>query len=263
MLLHLGMKVATWNVNSVRARRQHLIDWLDAAQPDVLCLQELKVVDDDFPLEDVRGSGYEAAVFGQKTYNGVAILSRTPLTNVVRGFDDEEDEDPQARLLSAEVGGVTILSAYFPNGGEVGSDKFEYKLAWMKRLRATLDRRYDASTDPVTLCGDFNVAPHDDDIGRPSQWRDSVLACDPVRDGLASVASIGLVDTFRPFHPQGGVFSWWDYRGRGFERGNGLRIDHIYATGPMASRTIGAVVDREERRKKSPSDHAPVMVEFA
>lgn len=262
MLLHLGMKVATWNVNSIRARQQHLIDWLDAAQPDVLCLQELKVVDDDFPLEAVRECGYTAAVFGQKTYNGVAILSRTPLTNVIAGFD-EDDEDPQARLLAAEVEGITVLSAYFPNGGEVGSDKFEYKLGWMKRLRATLDRRYDAGRQPIALCGDFNVAPHDDDIGRPGQWRESVLACDPVREGLAHIASFGLSDVFRPFHPEGGVFSWWDYRGRGFERGNGLRIDHIYATAPLAARTIGAVVDREERRKKSPSDHAPVIAEFA
>lgn len=262
MLLHLGMKVATWNVNSIRAREEHLIDWLDAAQPDVLCLQELKVVDDDFPVAAVADRGYSAAVFGQKTYNGVAILSRAPLGDVVRGFD-EGDDDPQARLLAANVEGITVMSAYFPNGGEVGSEKFTYKLRWMRRLRALLDRRYDSAKQPLALCGDFNVAPHDDDIGRPEQWRETVLACDPVREGLDHVASFGLVDVFRPFHPEGGVFSWWDYRGRGFERGNGLRIDHVYATRALASRTIGAVVDREERRKKSPSDHAPVIVEFA
>jgi len=256
------MKVATWNVNSIRARRQHVVDWLDAAQPDVLCLQELKVTDADFPYDDIRDCGYEAAVYGQKTYNGVAILSRHPITDVVQGLGDDED-DPQARLISAEVNGVTVVSAYFPNGSEVGSDKYEYKLRWMARLRKTLARRFDPTTDQLALCGDFNVAPWDDDIGRLGEWRSSVLACDPVRDALNQVADFGLRDVVRPFHPTGGVFSWWDYRGRGFERGNGLRIDHIYCTPQLAERTIGAVVDREERGRKSPSDHAPVVVELA
>jgi exodeoxyribonuclease-3 len=262
MLLHTGMKVATWNVNSIRARRQHVVDWLDAAQPDVLCLQELKVNDADFPYDDIRDCGYEAAVYGQKTYNGVAILSRHPITDVVQGLGDDED-DPQARLISGEVNGVSVVSAYFPNGSEVGSDKYEYKLRWMARLGQTLARRFDATSDQVALCGDFNVAPLDDDIGRLSEWRSSVLACDPVRDALTRVADFGLRDVVRPFHPTGGVFSWWDYRGRGFERGNGLRIDHIYCTSKLADRTIGAVVDREERARKSPSDHAPVVVELA
>jgi exodeoxyribonuclease-3 len=256
------MKVATWNVNSIRARRQHVLDWLDAAQPDVLCLQELKVADGDFPYPELQERGYEAAVFGQKTYNGVAILSRYPIENVVKGIDDDED-DPQARLISGDVEGVTILSAYFPNGGEPNSDKFEYKLQWMSRLRALLVRRFDPESDQVALCGDFNVAPFDDDIGRPAEWRSSVLACDPVRDALSEVASFGLQDLFRPFHPTGGVFSWWDYRARGFERNNGLRIDHVYGTRKLADRAQGAIVDREERGRKSPSDHAPVMVELA
>ena len=262
MLLHTRMKVATWNVNSIRARRQHVIDWLDAVQPDVLCLQELKVTDVDFPYDEIRECGYEAAVFGQKTYNGVAIVSRYPVSNVVQGLSDGED-DPQARLISGEIDGVTILSAYFPNGGEVGSDKFEYKLRWMARLREALAKRFDPERDQVALCGDFNVAPWDDDMGRPAEWRSSVLACDAVREALTNLASFGLHDVVRPFHPAGGVFSWWDYRGRGFERGNGLRIDHIYCTPKLAERTIGAVVDREERARKSPSDHAPVMVELA
>ena len=261
MLLHTGMKVATWNVNSIRARRQHVVDWLGAARPDVRCLQELKAGEDEFPLDEVERLGFEAAIFGQKTYNGVAIVSRYPLTNVVYGLDDGE-EDPQARLISAAVEDVNILSAYFPNGGEVGSDKFDYKLRWMGRLREALERRFDPTTDQVALCGDFNVAPSDDDIGRPADWRSSVLACDAVRDALAQVASFGLDDVVRPFHPDGGVYSWWDYRGRGFERGNGLRIDHIYCTPKLASRTIGAIIDRQERGRKSPSDHAPVMVEF-
>lgn len=256
------MKVATWNVNSIRVRQTHVLDWLHAAEPDVLCLQELKVSEEDFPFAEVRESGYEAAVFGQKTYNGVAILSRHPLHDVVRGLDDE-DPEPQARLISAKIEGISILSAYFPNGGEVGSDKFDHKLRWMKRLRESLARRFDPDTDEVALCGDFNVAPSDADIGRPAEWRSSVLACDAVRDALADVASFGLQDVIRPFHPEGGVFSWWDYRGRGFERGNGLRIDHIYCTPKLAGRTIGAIIDRRERARESPSDHAPVMVEFA
>jgi exodeoxyribonuclease-3 len=180
----------------------------------------------------------------------------------VRGLDDTED-DPQARLISGDVEGVTVFSAYFPNGGEVGSDKFEYKLRWIARLREALEKRFDPESDQVALCGDFNVAPWDDDIGRPAEWRSSVLACDAVREALAGLASFGLHDVVRPFHPTGGVYSWWDYRGRGFERGNGLRIDHIYCTPKLAERAIGAVVDREERARKSPSDHAPVVVELA
>lgn len=261
MLPHTDMKVATWNVNSIRARQQHVSDWLDAARPDVVCLQELKVTDQEFPIGPMEDLGYEAAVFGQKTYNGVAILSRYPIGEVQRGFGDGE-EDPQARLLSATIEGVTVLSAYFPNGGEVASDKFAYKLRWMTRLRRTLEERFDPERDEVALCGDFNVAPFDDDIGRPEQWRASVLACDEVREALDDVASFGLYDVVRPFHPQGGVFSWWDYRGRGFERGNGLRIDHVYGTKKLADRAIGAVIDRTERGRKSPSDHAPVMVEL-
>lgn len=262
MLLHTRMKVATWNVNSIRARQQHVIDWLDGARPDVLCLQELKVATDDFPFDEVRECGYEAAVFGQKTYNGVAILSLQPLRNVQEGLGDDDD-DSQARLISAEVGDITVLSAYFPNGGEVGSDKYEYKLRWMARLRDSLARRFDPEGDQVALCGDFNVAPADDDVGRPGEWRSSVLACDSVREALDDLASFGLHDVVRPFHPQGGVYSWWDYRGRGFERGNGLRIDHVFCTRKLADRAIGAIVDRQERARKSPSDHAPVVVEFS
>lgn len=262
MLLHCEMKVATWNVNSIRARQQHVIDWLDAARPDVLCLQELKVRDDDFPFESIAESGYEAAVFGEKTYNGVAIVSRYPLQDVERGLNDGE-EDPQARLISARIEGITIFSAYFPNGGEVGSEKFDYKLRWMRRLRALLEKRFDPETDQVALCGDFNVAPRDEDVARPAEWRSSVLACDAVREALEDLASFGIHDVVRPFHPQGGLYSWWDYRGRGFERDNGLRIDHIYCTPKLAERAIGAIVYREERGRKSPSDHAPVMVELA
>ena len=171
-------------------------------------------------------------------------------------------EDEQARILTARVDGVRILSAYFPNGQEVGSDKYAYKLEWMKRLRKHLDERFDADSDELALCGDFNVAPFDDDIARLKEFRNGVLACDEVRAALQVIEAFGLVDVFRPFHPDGKVYSWWDYRGRGFESNNGVRIDHVYATKRLARRCIGAIVDREERKGASPSDHAPVIVEF-
>lgn len=255
------MKLATWNVNSIKARKDRALSWLEQHQPDVLCIQELKVEDKGFPKSEVEALGYHCAIHGQKTYNGVAILSRTPPEEVTQGLGDGVD-DTHARLISAKVDGVRILSAYFPNGQEVGSDKFAYKLEWMKRLRAYLDTHCDAHADEVALCGDFNVAPFDDDIARLKEFQGGVLACDEVRDALAAIRDFGLVDVFRPFHPDGRVYSWWDYRGGGFERGNGLRIDHVYATARLARRSIGAIVDREERKGKLPSDHAPVVVEF-
>ncbi|MCA9529936.1 MAG: exodeoxyribonuclease III [Myxococcales bacterium] len=260
------MRVATWNINSVKARHERLLGWLERCRPDVLCLQELKVVDEAFPSLAVKALGYDAVVHGQKTYNGVAILSRTPPEDVHVGLGDDVD-DPQARLVSARVSGVHIVSAYFPNGGEVGSDKYAYKLRWMQRLRDYLDRRFDARRDQVLLTGDFNVAPEDDDVARPDAWANGVLTHPEVRDALEHVRAFGLQDTFRPFHPRGGVYTWWDYRGRGFERGDGLRIDHHYATPALAARAIGATVDRRERApsediNEGPSDHAPVIVEY-
>lgn len=255
------MILATWNINSVKARTDRLLAWLDRARPDVVCLQELKVVDDQFPALEVRARGYHIETFGQRTYNGVAILSLSEPRDVLRGMDDEAD-DPQARLISATIDGVRVISAYFPNGGAMNSDKYEYKLAWMKRLRAHLDARHDPKKDSVALCGDFNVAPFDDDIARPEEWGETVLTSPTVREALQDVQDFGFTDVFRPFHPEGHVYTWWDYRGLGFERGNGLRIDHVFVTAPLADRCIGAVVDREERKGKGASDHAPVLVEL-
>jgi len=255
------MKVVTWNVNSLRAREERVLRWIERHRPDVICLQELKLEEEKFPSLAIRELGYQAAVLGQKTYNGVAILGRGALSDVHAGLEDDVD-DPQARLISARIGDVHVISAYFPNGGEMGSDKLQYKLAWMKRLRAYLDRRFDPETDRVALCGDFNVAVFDDDVARLDEWGGGVLTCDAVREGLEEVRAFGLRDVFRPFHPDGGVYTWWDYRGRGFERGNGLRIDHVFATEALARRCVGAIVDREERSGEGPSDHAPVLVEF-
>ncbi|MEM9069949.1 MAG: exodeoxyribonuclease III [Myxococcota bacterium] len=253
------MKLVTWNINSARAREERLVAWLSKHQPDAICLQELKLVDEAFPREPVEALGYHCTLFGQKTYNGVAILSKEPPEDVHRGLEDDVD-DPQSRLVSARISGVHVLSAYFPNGGNMGSDKWEYKLAWFERLRAYLDRRF-TPEDDVALCGDYNVAPFPDDVS-VEDFEGTVLANPQIRAALDHIRDFGLVDVFRPFHPAGGVYSWWDYRAMGFERNHGLRIDHVYCTRRLAERVIGAIVDRSERRGKGASDHAPVVVEI-
>lgn len=265
------MLVATWNVNSVKARNDRMLAFLDRTRPDVLALQELKTVDDGFPFEAVAERGYAAAVYGQKTYNGVAILSLHPLEAVVRGFDDRDDEDPHARLVSATVSPadslpLTVVSAYFPNGATVGSDKWAYKTAWMARLERMLAARH-RPDERLILTGDFNVAPTDADAKNPDRWDGSVLTHDDVRDALTRLRAWGFADAFRAVVPEDaaapGPFSWWDYRNLGFPKNDGLRIDHVYAT--AALRPVEAWVDRDERRTGAtpPSDHAPVLVRFA
>jgi len=254
------MKLATWNVNSIRARLERLIVWLEKHQPDVICLQELKSTDEAFPGQAIAEAGYHGAVWGQKTYNGVAILSKTEPAEVERGIKDRV-KDPQARLISADIGGVRVLSTYVPNGSEVGSDKYAYKLDWMQRLRKYLGRRHSPS-DRLILCGDFNVAVDDKDVARPEEWRDTVLCHCDARDALENIRAWGFTDVFRKHHPDGGVYSWWDYRMLGFARNNGLRLDHIFATEPLAARCTSAEVDRDERKGKKPSDHAPVIAVF-
>jgi exodeoxyribonuclease-3 len=254
------MKLATWNVNSIRSRLGRLIAWLGEHQPDVLCLQELKCTDEQFPYDAITDAGYQAAVFGQKTYNGVAILSREIPKNVRPGMNDD-DPDDQARLISAEVAGLRVISAYVPNGQSVGSEKFDYKLAWLSRLRKLLDRDFDSS-QPVVLAGDFNVAVADRDVADPDAWAESVLCVPQVRDALENVRQWGFVDVFAKFHPEGGIYSWWDYRRLAFPRNQGLRLDHIYATETFAKRCTTAAVDRDQRKGEKPSDHAPVIVEW-
>jgi exodeoxyribonuclease-3 len=253
------MKVATWNVNSVKARKDRLLAFLARESPDLLCLQELKVQDDKFPREEVQAAGYHAAVHGQKTYNGVAILAREPLDDVVIGLDDDVD-DPQARFIAARGCGVRIASVYVPNGGG-GDERLAYKLAWFERLLAWLQRHCDPS-EPLLIGGDYNVAPDEKDVARPEQWNDTVLCVPEVRTALQRLVDWGLVDCLRAKHPEGGVYSWWDYRMLGFPKNNGLRIDHILATRALADRCDVARVDRNERKGKLPSDHAPVICEF-
>ncbi|MSP61969.1 MAG: exodeoxyribonuclease III [Myxococcales bacterium] len=255
------MKIATWNVNSVRARLERVLAWLAAAQPDVLCMQEIKVVDDGFPVDEFRAAGYEVALSGQRTYNGVAIAAREAPSDVARGLDDGVD-DPQARLIAATVGGVRVISAYVPNGQAVGSDKYAYKLEWLARLRAHLDLRY-RPDQPLCLAGDFNVAPEAIDVHDPAAWEGQVLCSPPERAALARVAAFGLEDTYRIHHKEGGRFTWWDYRMLSFPKDKGLRIDHLFATPPLAARSVGAEIDRDARKGKLPSDHAPLVVTFA
>jgi exodeoxyribonuclease III len=254
------MKVASWNVNSINARRERLLRWLAAQQPDVLCLQELKCLDEAFPSADVLELGYHAALHGQRTYNGVAVLAKQPLEDVRRGFDDGE-QDGESRLLSARVQGLRVLSCYVPNGQLISSDKYMYKQRWLDRLLAYLQRHHDPA-EPLLVCGDFNIAPEDRDCCDPPAWRDSVLFHEVVREKWRKLLAWGLVDTFRLHVPDPGKFSWWDYRQLSFPKGVGLRIDHVLATRPLAERCSAAGIDRDERKGKQPSDHAPVLAEL-
>ena len=255
------MKVASWNVNSVNVRRERLLRWLAAKQPDVLCLQELKGTEEAFPSADVLELGYHAALYGQRTYNGVAILAKQPPENVRKGFDDGE-QDNEARLLAARVQGVHVLCCYVPNGQLITSDKYVYKQRWLDRLLGYLQRHHHPS-EPLVVCGDFNIAPEDRDCYDPASFHESVLCHDVMREKWRSLLAWGLVDTFRLHVPDAGKYSWWDYRMLGFPKGMGLRIDHVLATRPLAARCTLAAIDREERKGKQPSDHAPVIAEFS
>lgn len=254
------LKIATWNVNSIKAREARLLAFLQRETPDVLCLQELKAEASAFPLEQVSELGYRALLHGQKTYNGVGILARRELLDPRTGFGDETD-DPQARHIEATVAGVRVICVYVPNGGERGSDKFTYKLLWLNRLLSHLKRSHDPA-QPIVLCGDMNIAPDDRDVARPAEWRDSVLCAPEARALFERVIAWGFTDVMRKHHPDGGPYTWWDYRMLGFQKGNGLRIDHILATNVVASTSQSAVVDRNERKGKQPSDHAPAYATF-
>jgi exodeoxyribonuclease-3 len=254
------MQIATWNVNSIRARKDRVLSWLTTHRPTVLCLQETKVTDDAFPREDFEAVGYHVTASGQRTYNGVAILSQTAPLDVARRFDDGEEE-PDARFLAASVEGVQVLCVYVPNGQVVGSDKFTYKLAWLRRLRRYLDRHCDPK-GLLALCGDLNVAPEPQDVHDPATWEETVLFHPEVRAALRELCAWGVVDAFRLHHSESGVYSWWDYRQLAFPRNHGLRIDHILLTQSLAARCTSTRIDREARKGQGASDHAPVVAEF-
>ena len=254
------MIIATWNVNSVRARKDRLLAWLGAHRPDVICLQELKGVRTDFPWDEIHAAGYEAVGTFQPTYNGVAILARQPMMDASEGLDDGED-DPQARLVAATVNGIRVVCVYVPNGQEPGSDKYLYKLRWLDRLEAWV-RRNAVVGQPMVICGDFNIVPRDSDAHDVATWSGSVLLNPEVRGRLDALKAVGLVDVVAVRHPEGGPYSWWDYRMLGFPKNRGLRIDVVLATPELAARCTDAYTDRDERRGEKPSDHAPVVVEF-
>ena len=252
------MKIATWNVNSVRARQARVLAWLTKHQPDVVCLQEIKVEAAGFPGKVIEELGYTCSVFGQKSYNGVAILSRTPATDVSTGFGDGGDET-QSRVIAATIGGVRVVNLYVPNGNTVESDKYVYKLAWLARLRTYLAARNKAH--PWVVVGDMNVAPDDRDVYDPAAWAGAVLCSQPEREGLAS-SFVDFEDVYRKHHSEGGVYSWWDFRTAGFFKNHGLRIDHILVTEPLRAGVKACTIDKAQRKLERPSDHAPVMVEI-
>ncbi len=256
----LPVKIATWNINSIRIRVPRLMAWLEKCAPDVACLQETKVVDEEFPFEPIRALGYECLVHGQKSYNGVAILSRTPVSDPVKSLPGDES-DTQSRLLAATAHGIRIFDIYAPNGSEVGSDKYDYKLEWYRRLRRYLDQSVKA-TDEVLICGDLNVAPEDRDVWDPELWRDKILFSEPEKRAFQVLLEWGLSDAMRMHHQEGGLYTWWDYRAGAFHRGWGMRIDHILVSAPLAKRCVAVEIDRNERKGDKPSDHAPVIATF-
>ncbi len=257
------MRLATWNVNSLRARLERVEGWLSEVRPDVVCLQETKLADDAFPALAFQSLGYESAHFGQGQWNGVAILSRVGLSDVVANFADGIDPDPDARVLTATCGGVRVVCCYVPNGRSLDDPHYEYKLSWLDRLHAHLGA-VSAPDDPLIVTGDFNIAPTDADVYDPRKFVGATHVSEPERQRLQALVDWGLTDLFRVRHPDDArVYSWWDYRAGDFHEGRGLRIDLVLGTASVADRLEWAVVDRNARKGKSPSDHAPVLVDLA
>ena len=252
-------KLATWNVNSIRVRLAQVLDWLQAETPDILAIQETKVVDELFPVEEFRQLGYQVTCNGQKTYNGVAIISRAAATRVLTALP--AFPDPQRRLLYAKFDQLALLNIYVPNGMAVGTDKYAYKLDWLANLQRFVQEQLD-STERLAVVGDFNIAPADADVHSPEEWRDKVLVSEPEREQFFRLIDQGLVDCYRLFEQAADSFSWWDYRASGFERNRGLRIDHILASKSLAARCTACRIDTAPRRLQRPSDHAPVVAEF-
>jgi exodeoxyribonuclease III len=250
------MKIATWNVNSLKVRLPHLLEWLTANPVDVVCLQETKTEDKNFPVAELQQAGYQAAFSGQKTYNGVAILSRQPLSDVQFGIPDFDDE--QKRVIAATIGEVRVVCTYIPNGQEVGSDKFEYKLKWLAALRAWLKEEL-ARHPKLAVLGDYNIAPEDRDVYDPVAWKEHVLCSESEREAFRSLIQLGLRDAFRLFEQAEKSYSWWDYRMMAFRRNMGLRIDHILVS--PALQCTSCIIDKAPRKLERPSDHTPVVAE--
>ena len=260
------MQIATWNVNSVRSRLDQVTNWLQNCPVDVLCLQETKVVDEDFPRSPFTDIGYHTHISGQKSYNGVALISREPLTDVSAGFasllgpEAVGDLDEQKRVITGVLDGVRVVNLYVPNGSSVGSDKYDYKLRWLAVLKAYLEALL-AQSPNLLVCGDFNIAMEDRDIYAPKK-PNHIMASPAERDALRAVMDLGLKDAFRKFTQEGDHFSWWDYRTGPFNRNRGWRIDHHYLSPPLYERATACTIDVEPRKLTKPSDHTPVVVEI-
>ena len=254
------MKIATWNVNSINIRLDQVLEWLAATGTDVLCLQETKCVDERFPYQAFHDAGYLSAFYGQKSYNGVAILSKHEIRDVQKNFPDDDGEAPK-RLIAATVAGVRIVNTYIPNGTELWSDKFTFKLDWLQRLRRYFDDTCDRAGD-VLLCGDFNVAPDERDVWNVAAWEGKLHFTKPERAALDYVKKWGFTDVFRQANGDEKLYSWWNYREGAFFKNQGLRIDHIWTSAPLAAKCTRCWIDRKPRGAERPSDHAPVVAEF-
>jgi exodeoxyribonuclease III len=254
------MKLATWNVNSLKIRLPQLLDWLGEHQPDVACLQEIKLEDEKCPLSELDGVGYHCLVSGQKTYNGVAILSKQPGDDVVKGIPGFDDQ--QKRVVSASLGGVRVVSAYVPNGQSVDSDKYRYKLCWLEKFRDWLIAELDRYP-MLAVLGDYNIAPEDRDVHDPAAWEGNVMVSPPERKAFQELLTLGFRDSFRLFEQPEKSYTWWDYRMLAFRRNMGLRIDHILLSPMLAESCRSCVIHRYVRKLERPSDHAPVVAEIA
>ncbi|MCB1936027.1 MAG: exodeoxyribonuclease III [Nitrosomonas sp.] len=254
------MKLATWNVNSLKIRLQQVTEWLETHQPDILCLQEIKLTDENFPSDEIAEAGYQSIYVGQKTYNGVAILSKLQAQNAAVAIPDFEDE--QKRVIAATFGDLRIVCIYVPNGEAVGSEKYDYKLRWLPALTAWL--REELKTYPkLALLGDYNIAPEDRDVYDPKLWHGKVLCSQPERDAFKALLDLGLVDSFRLFDQPEKAYSWWDYRMLAFRRNRGLRIDHILLSTMLSDNCTSCRIDKATRKLERPSDHAPVVAELS
>lgn len=253
------MKIASWNVNSLRVRLPQVLEWLDTSQADILCLQETKTQDADFPKEEIESAGYQVVFSGQKTYNGVAILSKQPASDIIT--DIKNLDDPQRRILTATIDNVRVINLYVVNGSEVGSEKFDYKLEWLEKVSQFIKQEIKKHEKLVVL-GDFNITPDDRDVHDPEAWKGKILCSDEERAAYQTMLDGGLKDTFRLFDQEEKAFSWWDYRGGGFRRNHGMRIDLILATEALSTICKQSIIDKTPRSWERPSDHTPVVAEF-
>ena len=260
------MLIATWNVNSIRTRLSQVINWINQVNPDILCLQETKVIDKDFPIEPFEKLGYQVVVNGQKSYNGVAIISKINIENVNKGFISEPKEEnigkefiEQKRLISAVINGLKIINVYVPNGSSLDSDKFKYKIEWLKYLSSFLNQQ-EKEGELICLLGDFNIAPSEIDIHDPTKYDGGIMASDIEREALDNVLQGRFIDSFRIFEKKTGYWSWWDYRNNAYQFNKGWRIDHIYISCKLSSKLKSCVIERSQRENIQPSDHAPVMI---